>query len=294
MFLKTIRLYAFAAEALHLFRMSSADPITLLPQVNPVEPIGDLQESRFGWVRADEFGPGMVWFTGLLQEKKIPPATLKRYLHNRCRDVEKREGRYPGSKERAEIREQIRIDMLPYIVPTFRELHGWVDMQAGLLAIDAPSDSLADTFVAHLREGLGSLPVVPVGRDLRTDLLTKWYQENGAMSEADEEVLTLGHKLALQMPNDPTVKSTHTNLDHDAPEIKHGLDSGMRVVKLAVHFNEAFTGVVDTAGVTKSVKWGERVLFANEGSDDHNADMVMQAHLVRDWFTFLGRFKVEG
>ncbi|MGJ0559430.1 recombination-associated protein RdgC [Methylocystis sp.] len=129
---------------------------------------GLTQEKSVGWVepRGEANGPlvesvGGQWLLKLMLESKaVPASVINRKAKERVAQIEAATGRKPGKKETRDLKEELKLDLLPMAFTKQGSVQVWIDPEARLLMIDAASQGKADevlTCLAKSMEGLGAM-----------------------------------------------------------------------------------------------------------------------------------------
>ena len=121
-------------------------------------PCGASQEKSFGWVepRGEAHGPlveavgGQLIMKFMTEAKVLPGPVVNRKAQERLAQIEATTGRKPGKKETREIKEDVRLALLPMAFTKQAKTTVWIDPQAQLLVIDAASQGRADEVVTAL------------------------------------------------------------------------------------------------------------------------------------------------
>ncbi len=205
-------------------------------------PCGPLQAASLGWhpplgeqTRAlSHAGNGCSALCARRQERLLPAAVVGEALDERVADLETREARTIGRRERRQLREEVLLDMLPRAFTRSRQIHAYLDLVAGWMVVDAASEKGAEELVELLRETLGSFPVRPPRpRNPPVALMTRWV----ATGEIPDG-LELGDACELRDPRDERALVRCSGQDLDGEEIATHLRAGKEVVKLALHWRE--------------------------------------------------------
>lgn len=247
-------------------------------------PITQMQESSFGWVPSFrdsslfcEQVSGRLFFTAQIQDKILPASVVNDHLTEKLDLIELDEGRRPGRKEREQLKEDIRAQLLPKAFNKTRRLSAWIDPAKGWLIINASSDKSADDFTAHLREALGTLQVIPFAKSTSgSELLTGWFLD-ATTRPVDTE---LEAELELTMVQDPTVKARFKNLDLGSPEIQQALDSGMRIRQMAMNLIDHCQFVINEKLQIKRIKYQEALLEKANDMEDPRSDALLMSDTV--------------
>ena len=126
------------------------------------EECGATQERSVGWVppRGEQHGPlaesvAGQWVMRFMSESKMLPASvLNRKVNEKAEHIEKTEGRKPGKKEKKELKDEAKLDLLPMAFTKQGSMWVWIDPQARTLVLDTSTQGRADEIVTLLVEGL--------------------------------------------------------------------------------------------------------------------------------------------
>ena len=281
MWFKNVQLYTFTEK-----QALSAEYLHNALTNHAFTPISQMQESTFGWVPAFkdsellcESVQGKLFITAQIQEKILPASVVNDYLNAKLEDIEEAEGRRPGRKEREQLKEDLRAQLLPKAFHKTRRVSAWIDPAKQWLVINASSEKSADDFTAQLREALGSLPVLPFAKSTNgADLLTSWFLD---ATEVPADFM-IESDLELTLAQDSTVKAKYKNLDLSAPEISHSLDAGMRIRQMALAMDERCQFVLNEKLHIKRIKFLDSLLDKAADSDDPRTDAILMSETLSE------------
>ncbi len=128
-------------------------------------PCGAHEDKSVGWVepRGEAHGPlvevvgGQLILKLKLETKVVPGAVVTRKAKERAAQIEATTGRKPGKKETREIKDDIRLSLMPLAFSKEATVWVWIDPQARLLVLDAGSQAKADEVVTLLVKSLDGL-----------------------------------------------------------------------------------------------------------------------------------------
>ena len=111
------------------------------------EECGATQERSVGWVppRGEPHGPlaesvAGQWVMRFMSESKMLPASvLNRKVNEKAEHIEKTEGRKPGKKEKKELKDEAKLDLLPMAFTKQGSL--WTRKPALWCSTPAPRDA---------------------------------------------------------------------------------------------------------------------------------------------------------
>ena len=123
---------------------------------------GPSQERSLGWVepRGEAHGPlveavGGQWVLKMMIETKaVPASVLNRKVMDQVAHIEASTGRKPGKKEKRDIKEELKLTLLPMAFSKQITVTVWIDPAARLLVLDAGSQTRADEVVTALVKSL--------------------------------------------------------------------------------------------------------------------------------------------
>lgn len=247
-------------------------------QQDKFKPCGAQQLSAFGWANAlGKHGDSLAHFSGSSvlicarnEEKILPPAVVNEMLSAKVDQIEAEENRPVLRKEKAELKENIIHSLLPQAFAKSNYTHAFIDIEAGLIIVNASTFNKAEQLLVMLRKSLGSLPVVPFFGNYDLDVfLTTWLSDFKA-----PEFFEIGHDAILVEPDDnaSTVKVTHHDLNCD--EVKAHLESAKRVTSLQLNFNDRITFNLNSDGAIKKIGYSD--LLKEENADIQKEDMKIK------------------
>ena len=247
-------------------------------QQDKFKPCGAQELSTFGWANAlGKHGKELAHFSGSSvlicarnEEKILPPAVVNEMLAAKVEQIELEEARPVLRKEKNELKENIIHTLLPQAFVKSSYTHAFIDIEAGLIVVNAASFNKAEQLLAMLRKSLGSLPVVPFFGNYDLDLfLTTWLKDFKA-----PEFFEIGSDAVLVEPDDnaATVKVTHHELNCD--EVKAHLESAKRVTSLQLKFNDRIAFNLNNDGAIKKIGYSD--LLKEENADIPKEEMPVK------------------
>lgn len=149
------------------------------------QPCGPTQELSVGWLppRGEEHGAMVENVAGHLimklgvERKAVPGGAVRTELEARCKAIEAAQGRKPGRKEKAEIKEEIIHTFLPRAFSKRSAHLLWLDAQARLLYVGAGSARAAEAVLKQLGDVMAELKHV-----LPLELLSTATSPSAAMA----------------------------------------------------------------------------------------------------------------
>lgn len=133
---------------------------------NTFIPCGPTQEKSVGWIppRAEhgalvESIDGHLIAKLAVETKTVPKSEIDKQVQAAAEHIEQTTGRKPGKKERRDLQEEVRFNLLPKAFPKLKHVLVWIDQSAGTIAINAGSQSAADDVISALLYSVNGLQV---------------------------------------------------------------------------------------------------------------------------------------
>lgn len=266
MWFKNLQLYRFTKP----FTLSAEDLAEQLMS-RAFKPCGSQETSSFGWVPPIADGEdfihaanGYMMLCGQRQERVLPAAVVNDHVAEQVKELQEKEGRPVGRKERKDLKEEALFDLLPKAFTRSQKQFAYIAPKEGLLIIDAASATKADFLQSFLRDTLGTLPVVPVvAKNIPQHVMTHAVQE-GSLAGFE-----LGHECELRSTLDEKTVIRCKHQDLGASEISSHIENGMFVSKLGLQWRDGIECVVDDKLMIKRLKFADAI---QEKADQANAE----------------------
>lgn len=163
------------------------------------------------------------------EEKVLPASAIREALAARIADIEKREARPVGRKEKRELKEQITDELLPRAITRTSVVRALIDVHTNWIMIDATGLRAEDTLSA-LREAMPPLPArLPHTRQSPGSVMTGWL----ASGEATE-AFGLDSDAVMKSPGDDAATVRVSRQDLTTSEVRQHIDTGKVVVELGL------------------------------------------------------------
>ncbi len=254
----------------------SAESLEEQLQDTAFKPCGPQDTMRQGWVPPlGKHGEQLVHSANgyhlialRKEEKLLPGSVVNELVADKVDALEAEQHRKVRKKEKDEIKEQVLLEMLPQAFSKNRRCYAYLAPSEGVLVVDAGSAKQAEELASTLRKSLGSLPVRPPAvQQAPSFTFTGWLNETVDLPAA----LTLGTECELKDTSEDGGVVRCKGLDLQGDEIRHHLEAGMMVTKLAVTWDENLSFVLDEELGVKRLKFGDTL---QDKLDDVDTDDV--------------------
>lgn len=226
------------------YRLSTEWPITaddLEQQLarRPFTPPGAQDFEHSGWVSPADDGAlvrtvGNDWLICLQSDEKIlPTAVVKQIADERADEIAEHQGYRLGRKAMKELREQITSELLPRAFARRRKTYAWLNIPAGWLVVDAPSQNRAEDVLELLRHTLDTFPLALL-RTERSPMseMAEWLHNGDA-----PEGFTIDQDCTVRSIAEDQKEVSYKRGINDSQIIEH-LEAGCLPIKLALTFGD--------------------------------------------------------
>ncbi|GAA0369290.1 recombination-associated protein RdgC [Bowmanella denitrificans] len=229
-------------------------------------PCGNQDIASMGWTSPLKQGDSLVHaadgriLLGLKkQERLLPGAVVAAELEQRVEKIERETGAPVGKKAKQELKQEITHQLLPKAFTRDSYTFGFISTKDNLVVVDASADGKAETFLAHLRKTIGSLPVVPLCRRSLAADLTAWLKGDSIPQGFD-----LLEEAELKSPDEDGAIIRCKNQPLDAEEIQLHLQNGKLVQKIALDWDETLTALLQEDLTVKRLKFSDVLREQNQ------------------------------
>lgn len=279
-----------------LFKLD--DPSVIVPEVlegklgaRRFRPCGPLETATMGWAPPlGESTSALVHAAGdcLLvcarrQERLLPSSVVAETVDERVIELEGREARSVGRKERRQLRDEVMLELLPRAFTRSRRVSAYLDMKAGWMLVDAASAKAAEDLVDLLRETIGSFPVHPPRPAQPPEgLMTRWVTEGDI-----PQGLELSDECELRDARDERSVVRCRGQDLGGEEISTHLRAGKQVVKLALGWQERLSFLLQEDLSLKRLRFADDLIDEEVDADledeaaRFDAEFIIMTHEFR-------------
>lgn len=230
----------------------------LLPHCT-LKPVGALEMSSRGFV--SPFGressvlvhrvAGAIVLSVGAEDKMLPSVVINDHVAKRLAEIEEKEGRKPGGRERKRIKDDILHDLLPKAFVKRSTTYAMLLPALGLLVVDTSSRKTAENVASDIRGLLGSFPAMPLNAEIAPrSILTAWIA-----GEPLPDGLSIGEECELRDPVEGGAKVRCTDQELRCDEIDKHLDAGKQVTRLALVLEDNLSFVLGDDLIARKLKF---------------------------------------
>ena len=218
---------------------------------------GSQDASKLGWVSpfgrhgtalVHEAAEG-VWLTAKKQEKVLPASVVNELLAERVADIEEEQSRKVYKKEKAQLKDDLLVELLPRAFTKSSLISGYIDLKRGWFVVNSSSASRAEELINLLRDSIGSFALVPWStQQLPSDTLTQWLETRAPQGFVVGEEA----ELISRMVDGGVARLKEQDLL--GGEVRLMLESGKRVKRLELVWRDQMSAIVDEELAIKRLK----------------------------------------
>ena len=265
-------------------------------QKSPFVPCGPAQEKSSGWVppRGEDHGLlaesiGSQWMLRFMSESKLLPAdVLNRKVEEKADAIEKEFGRKPGKKEKQELKDEAKLDLLPMAFTKKGAMWVWLDPQAKLLVLDTGAQGRADEVVTLLVESLQGFGVAL----LDTQTSPQAAMAHWLVSQEPPVGFSVDRECELKAADESKAVVRYGRHPLDIEEVKVHVQQGKQPTKLAMTWDDRVSFVLSDTLQVKKIAFLDSVLDEADEEGGFDTDVAIAtgelSRLIPDLVEALG------
>ena len=244
---------------------------------------GASQEKSFGWIepRGQANGPLLEvvagqWIVKLMVETRaLPASVVNRKAQERVAQIEASTGRKPGKKETRDLKDDIRLELLPMAFTKQSSSLVWLDRDANFLVVDAASQARADEVVTLLVQALPGFAATQINTQVSpVAAMAEWLLSLDAPAG-----FTVDRECELKAADESKAVVRYARHRLDTEEVQQHIKEGKMPTRLAMTWNERVSFMLTEGFQLKKVAFLDGVFEASSASrtkdDDFDADVAI-------------------
>ncbi|MFC0938965.1 recombination-associated protein RdgC [Pasteurella multocida] len=246
--------------------------------------------SKFGWtnpIHGSELlyhaAENKILLVAQKEEKILPAHVVNNALNKRIAELEKKEGRKLNKFEKQVLKDDVIATLIQQAFSKYKQTALFIDVEKGLIYVDASSHKQAEDVLALLRKTLGSLPVVPLTLAKEPCfVMTSWVT-----ADKTPEWLELYGDSKLKDFNSDG-EAILKRQDFCCEDIQGLLIAGKQVVSLQLNWEERLQFTLNEDGTLKRLKFADNVLDKNDDilKEDYtqrfDADFILMTSVLSE------------
>lgn len=234
---------------------------------------GASQEKSIGWTepRGEDHGPlaeavaGQFLLKLMLETRALPSSVVNRKAKERVAQIEASTGRKPGKKETREIKDDIRLELMPLAFTKQSSVTVWLDPEARYLVVDAASQAKADEVLTLLVKCLPDMSATLLNTQMSpTAAMSHWL-----VSQEAPQGFSVDRECELKAADESKAVVRYARHPLDNEEVRQHVQGGKLPTRLALTWNNRVSFVLTEALQLKKIAFLDVVFEgASTGKDD--------------------------
>ena len=256
------------------------------------------QDKAVGWVepRGEAHGAlvegvnGQRIFKLKIETKGVPGLVVSRKAKERSAQIEVSEGRKPGKKEMKEIKDDVKMSLMPMAFSKEASVWVWVDPAAQLLVVDAGSQAKADEVITMLVKSFAGLSLALINTQMSPQsAMASWL-----ITQAAPAGFSVDRDCELKAADESKSVVRYVRHALDTEEVKQHVSGGKLPTRLALTWEGRVSFSLTEALQMKKITFLEGVFEATsaEKEEGFDADVALATgelrKLLPDLFAALG------
>lgn len=243
-------------------------------------PCGLTQEKSVGWVSPRGQAHGALlesvasqWvFKLIVETRSLPSSVVRREVEARAAQIEASTGRKPGKKELRDLKDEIRLQLLPQSFTKQSSVLLWLDRAAGLMLVDAGSQARADDALTLLVDTLPGLSL----RLIHTELSAASAMAQWLLSQQAPPSFSIDRDCELKASDASKAVVRYARHALDTEEIQDHVRQGKLPTRLALTWNDRVSFVLTEGMQLKKLAFLEGVFDGKSAADEgFDADVAI-------------------
>ena len=256
-------------------------------QATPFVECAASQEKSLGWIAPRGQAHGALleavagqWIVKLMVESKaLPASVVNRKTQARVAQIEASSGRKPGKKEIRDLKDDVRLELLPLAFTKQSSVLVWFDREARMLVMDAASQARADEVVTLLVQALPGLALSLVNTQTSpAAAMADWL-----ISQEAPTGFSVDRECELKAADESKAVVRYARHRLDTEEVQQHVQGGKMPTRLALTWNERVSFMLTEGLQLKKLAFLDTVFdsASSNKDDDFDADVVLATGELR-------------
>ena len=239
-------------------------------------PCGASQEKATGWVepRGEAHAPLVEVVAGQLilklkiETKSVPTSVVNRKAKERSSQIETTTGRKPGKKEMREIKDDVKLSLMPMAFTKEASIWVWIDPEAQFLMLDVGTQAKADEVVTLLAKSFAGLGM----KLLNTQMSPQASMSSWLLEQEPPACLTVDRECELKAADESKAVVRYVRHALDTEEVKQHIAAGKLPTRLALTWDSRVSFVLTEALQLKKLTFLDSVFEGTSSEKDEGFD----------------------
>ena len=218
-----------------------------------------------------------LWVSLQIEEKLLPATVVNELLDERISDIEAKEARRVGRKEKQTLKDQITDELLPQAFTRRRRVTAMLDPQSGWMAVDAGNLAMAEALISAL---LQCHPDIKLKRPDAEQSPAARMADLLLTPDQDTQLFQVDADCELKGPGTPQSVARFSKHNLLLPEVAAHLAAGMRPAKLGLIWQDRLSMLMLEDWQIKRLKFLDLIQDQVTESDAEDQQALVEATLT--------------
>ncbi len=248
---------------------------------------GASQEKSIGWIEPRGQDNGALleavagqWIVKLMVETRaLPASVINRKADERVQQIEAATGRKPGKKEIRDLKDDIRLELLPMAFTKQSSVLVWLDREAHMMVVDAASQARADEVVTLLVQSLPGLALSLVNTKISPGAaMAEWLVSLEAPAG-----FSVDRECELKAADESKAVVRYARHRLDTEEVQQHVREGKMPTRVAMTWGDRVSFMLTEGLQLKKIAFLDVVFEASRSSktDDFDTDVTIATGELR-------------
>lgn len=214
-------------------------------------------------------------FLGLrlrVEERLLPATVVRDATDERVKEIEAKEERRVGRKEKQSIKDDTYLQMLPKAFKRSYYIHGFIDTNRQILMINNVSPAKVELFTNTLRKCIGTLKIIFPETIRPARAMTRWITE-----QTINQDFVIEDSCLLQQSKDEKAKVRMQKQDLFSETVMAHIDDGHEVTQLSLTWREQIRFTFKSDLALAQIQYLEFIEEQRKEYQDEEIEAVLDA-----------------
>ena len=203
-----------------------------------------------------------------VETRALPASVVNRKAEERVAQIEANTGRKPGKKETRDLKDDIRLELMPMAFTKQASVSIWLDREAQLLVIDAASQTRADEVVTLLVQALPGF----AARLINTKVSPVAAMAEWLVSQEAPAGFSVDRECELKAADESKAVVRYARHRLDMEEVKQHIAEGKMPTRLAMTWDDRVSFMLTEGLQLKKLAFLDVVFEGASKTKDDNFD----------------------
>jgi len=270
--------------------MPAADLIDLLkPQ--EFSDCSSMEDFSTGWVpprdNAEIVHPvdGVFVLEYKTEKRLLPSIVINTVLKERAEEVEEQQGFAPGRKQKKELKEQVRDELLPraFAIPKLTRV--MIDPKNGWILVDSTNQSVAEDILKLLLKAIPKFPIESIRTKINpVSAMTTWLAQDSGPAG-----FTIDQDAVLQSTGEGKATVRYSKHTLEPEDLGRHISAGKECVKLAMTWSDKVSFVLSQdLKISRLTLLGTIKESVGQNAEERfDSDIMLHAGLINEMLNAL-------